>query len=295
VSTRMVSDERSLQPRLTLWGWSESKFEQAARLALARCGGRWVPLHMITEFPKSGGTWLAQMVAEYLGIPFPRNRPPGFRECVLHGHFRPHPSFNSLRRVLWLVRDGRDVLVSLYHHYLVWNDRTRMFPKETLYYRSRLQFKDYLDVRSNLPVFIEYMFTHVPSRLHQFTHPGNWASFNSAWFAQRALSSRRLAQVRYEDLLGGRVDALACALAETGECEVDTGRLSAVAEHHRFERQTQRANGQEDKASFLRKGVSGDWRNHFTPTTAQVFDHYAGAVLIALGYESDHGWVHSVL
>jgi hypothetical protein len=37
--------------------------------------------------------------------------------------------------------------------------------------------------------------------------------------------------------------------------------------------------------------VAGDWANHFTPESAQVFQDKAGTALIRLGYEPDDGWV----
>ena len=55
-------------------------------------------------------------------------------------------------------------------------------------------------------------------------------------------------------------------------------------------RQTGRAPGAEDRGSFIRKGVAGDWVNHFTRETAELFDELAGDALVALGYESDRGW-----
>jgi hypothetical protein len=43
----------------------------------------------------------------------------------------------------------------------------------------------------------------------------------------------------------------------------------------------------------MRKGVIGDWRNHFTEEACKVFDQFAGNELIRLGYEKDHSWVQN--
>ena len=45
--------------------------------------------------------------------------------------------------------------------------------------------------------------------------------------------------------------------------------------------------GEENKHSFLRKGVAGDWKNHFSKEARQVFNKFAGRELIKLGYEVD--------
>jgi len=47
----------------------------------------------------------------------------------------------------------------------------------------------------------------------------------------------------------------------------------------------------EDKKSFLRKGISGDWKTHFSLEAKQVFNYYAGDILIGLGYEKDGTWL----
>ena len=43
--------------------------------------------------------------------------------------------------------------------------------------------------------------------------------------------------------------------------------------------------------SFLRSGKSGDWKNYFSDEAKQLFSHYAGKELIALGYEKNNDWV----
>jgi hypothetical protein len=54
-----------------------------------------------------------------------------------------------------------------------------------------------------------------------------------------------------------------------------------------------RKRGEEDQFSFLRKGIVGDWRNHFSAEAAVVFDAHAGSALIELGYEPDRSWITS--
>lgn len=44
------------------------------------------------------------------------------------------------------------------------------------------------------------------------------------------------------------------------------------------------------KSSTFRKGVIGDWRNHFTEEHKLAFKEQAGAELVDLGYEADLDW-----
>jgi hypothetical protein len=62
----------------------------------------------------------------------------------------------------------------------------------------------------------------------------------------------------------------------------------------RFEAQTMgRERGVEDRSKLYRKGISGDWVNHFTPQHAEAFQAYFGDLLVRLGYEEDSDWIAS--
>ncbi|NNE42694.1 MAG: sulfotransferase [Gemmatimonadetes bacterium] len=57
-----------------------------------------------------------------------------------------------------------------------------------------------------------------------------------------------------------------------------------------FEFVTGRKRGEGDSGQFYRKGVAGDWRNHYTDDEKQAFSENAGDLLVALGYEQDADW-----
>src|SRR5215218_4413242 len=100
--------------------------------------------------------------------------------------------------------------------------------------------------------------------------------------------------VRYEDLsrdTAGELRRIVFGL--TGK-QLSPREASAIVEEFSFERQAGRRAGEEDRRSFLRKGVVGDWRHHFSPEAREVFDRYAGEELILLGYERDRTWVGKV-
>jgi len=48
-----------------------NKFEAVTRVGMSRYFSDQLPIYMVTEYPRSGGTWLAQMLADYLEVPFP--------------------------------------------------------------------------------------------------------------------------------------------------------------------------------------------------------------------------------
>jgi hypothetical protein len=236
-----------------------------------------VPLYLVPEFPKSGGSWFCQMLSSYLGVPFPRNeRPALFEASVLHGHFLYDSSFEN---VFCVVRDGRDIMVSAYHHYLFHHDRNP--PQSILYHRRHVPFDDYENLRANLPAFIEYMFEGRWARFFRF----GWDDF------VRSYLEADVAMIKYEEMLDDAAHAVGRIVDEVLGIEPDVDDLKAIEWQYSFENQTGRERGEEDNESFIRKGIAGDWKNHFTREACETFDALGGDELIALGYEDDRSWI----
>jgi hypothetical protein len=233
-----------------------------------------LPLYVVNEFPKSGGTWVGQMLGRALGVPFPRNRFPIFWPSIMHGHYLdPRGIKNAV--VVW--RDGRDVMVSWYHQQLLPHEWNELQVRRS---RRELPLDDYNDVYTNLPAFIEYAFTRPHSP------PFSWAEFVRRWHGRK-----EAIHVRYEDLRADTPGELRRVVERlTGE-RLSQEEAGAIAEEFTFERQAGRRPGEENKSSFLRKGVVGDWRTHFSREAREAFDRYAGDELILLGYERDREWV----
>jgi lipopolysaccharide transport system ATP-binding protein len=57
-----------------------------------------------------------------------------------------------------------------------------------------------------------------------------------------------------------------------------------------FKNRAGRKPGEEDVTSHYRKGVSGDWQNHFTDNIKAAFKEKFGQILIDTGYEKDMNW-----
>jgi len=238
-----------------------------------------VPYYLVTEYPKSGGSWVAQMLSAYRGIPFIRNRRPSLlspKPCILHGHHLYSPHFKN---VFVVIRDGRDVMVSAYYHMLFHNDKNPPWAVEKS--RKRVPFDDYENVIGNLPLFIEYMFTKHARGLFRFT----WTEFILSWI------DKDVSIVKYEDMLQDTVGTLRWAIQKGLGEEPDTQKLQRIAHQFSFENLAKRKPGEENQRSFLRKGIAGDWKSKFTREACEVFDHYGGDMLIQLGYEQDRNWV----
>jgi hypothetical protein len=72
---------------------------------------------------------------------------------------------------------------------------------------------------------------------------------------------------------------------------IEDDTLAGILREHTFERQSGgRHPGEEDRFHHFRKGVWGDWRNHFTDAHIRRFKDLYQDVVELLGYESDDRW-----
>lgn len=216
------------------------------------------PYYLVNEFPKSGGTWLAQMLADALGLPFRRNAPIRLERSVTHGHFlKPL----GLRNVVVLWRDPRDLLVSYYYHCYFVNEHHNAALVRLM--KKRCPFEEYTDIRTNLPDFIRFL-TETPLS-PSFT----WPEFAQVWAGRPSTI-----QTSYEALRADTPGELARVAEALTGASLPTGRAVAVAEHHSFARAKQAADQAQPtdaEISFVREGALGGWRRHFTPESKAVF------------------------
>ncbi len=246
-----------------------------------------IPFFYVSEYPKSGGSWLGKMLADCLQAAYPQHSlfPIGMR-AVLHNHWLCN---SKLSRVAYVYRDGRDIMVS-YYFYRMRNIRRKFSPIDTelgrVYERLFGAGYDPDDAVGNLPRFIEHEFRN-PRQT-----PVTWPQHINSWFERR--QDPDVAFVSYEQLLDDCTGAVSRVLETISDAPVDPWRIDLAVDKYSMVRQTGRAPGEEIRGTFIRKGVAGDWKNHFSPEAAQIFDDLAGDTLVALGYEPDRSWVGRV-
>jgi lipopolysaccharide transport system ATP-binding protein len=96
--------------------------------------------------------------------------------------------------------------------------------------------------------------------------------------------------LKYEDLLEHDVELLERVLLQDCALPVSPERFRQVIAANRFENRSGRKRGEENVGSHERKGIAGDWRNHFTDKVAKEFKSRYGDLLVATGYEADDRW-----
>lgn len=242
-----------------------------------RLGNRLIPYYLVNEFPKSGGTWLSQMLASALELPFRRNDLVRFEPSIVHGHYL-NPAL--LRNVVIIWRDPRDLIVSFYYHsYYVAEFNDRKFGNKHLVtlMKERCPFSDYEDIRSNLPRFIDFISTDPVAPRY------TWPDFVYRW-AHRD----DVVQTRYEALRADTTGELARIVQGLTGNHLAPERASEIAERYSFARAKARAEAEHypgAEKSFVREGSLGGWRRHFTPVAEQRLEQFGYLdALKRLGY-----------
>lgn len=237
-------------------------------------------LVLVSEFPKSGGTWFCQMLSEIMGIPFQRNTNVKYIRSILHWHLLYKPSMNKM---IYVLRDGRDVMVSAYFHFLFEKDENQELTSFAKYHRKQMGFiENYDDIEKNMPKFIDHLFTSFPKKT--FTH------FSWSEGVKNAFQNENVLVIKYEDLLIDPVACLERALQFYDFNYIDKEIIKTVVDKFSFESQTNRKKGDENRTNFIRKGIRGDWKNYFNEDSKIKFKKFAGKELILAQYEEDENW-----
>ncbi len=94
-----------------------------------------------------------------------------------------------------------------------------------------------------------------------------------------------------EDCMANASDTLMEVFGNSWGLPVERQRVEDVTARYSFERLSGgREPGEEDAKSHYRKGIHGDWRNHFTPAITGRFKALYGELLVMGGYEKNVNW-----
>lgn len=264
VQSRVVWLARGLSHRMTLMIGSRY--------------GAFFPMYFVGGYPRSGTSWVSEIIADYLGVPRPTEYllPLAF-SCVVHTHAEANW---PIRPCVYVVRDGRDCMVSAYFR-MAKRLQTGQGVLAGHYKRLFGNHPDLRDVKQHFPVFVEDML-----RAPKGTK-SNWGNHVSRWI-ESADKDSQVSLVSYEKLLENGKDYLGECLQELFG-EVSHARLQEAFDRHSSSA-VQRF-GESRAGTSFRKGVAGDWRHWFDRPTAELFHDVCGDTLIQLGYEKDWTWI----
>ena len=235
---------------------------------------------VLASYPKSGSTWLRMILIECVAgrtaeFDTLDVLSPPLGERSLSAGFLPgsgrliksHEPFRRMvpgapRATIYLVRDGRDVAVSYYHHFQ----------------RNGIQ-------TSSFSAFLgQFLASGVDSY-------GSWQKHVEGWWARAQVDSR-IITVQYEDLLKAPSETVRTCLREAG-LPISDEAIAASVEANQFSRMkakeeasiTMRSSAK-GSGSFVRSGTANNWPGLFSQKDEGEFGKRAGKALSLIGYEN---------
>jgi hypothetical protein len=236
----------------------------------------------LTSYPRSGNTWTRFLVGNLVhteeavtflnverlvpdmykhGDYYMRHLP---RPRILKSHEVFDPRY---KRVIYIVRDPRDVAISNYH----WEMKQRAV-------------SDNVPIEDFLPEWIE---GKVWDRL------GNWGDHVTSWLSTRG-DSKGFIILRYEDMIEDPARELVKVANLLGIDPVKE-RLARAADLSSADRMRKLEETQGKKwvqtrytrqdKPFVRKASSGGWRTVLSPKSVAAIEAAWGHIMISLGYQ----------
>jgi hypothetical protein len=234
----------------------------------------------IVSFPKSGNTWTRFLIANLIArdgavdwtnierfIPDAAlHRDTQLRDLPRPRYFKSHAPYQpEYRRVVFIVRDPRDVAVSYYH-----------FAQKANRIAAGQSVADFVD-------------EFIAGRTDPY---GSWGENVGSWLGARR-GSHDFLVVRYEDLLADAEPQLA-RIARMLQLPDDSACLRRAIENSQADRMRKLEQAQHDKHIFLketRKDVpfvraakSGQWKTELPADTVARIETAWGPLMRELGY-----------
>lgn len=103
-------------------------------------------------------------------------------------------------------------------------------------------------------------------------------------------SNPNIIEIKLEDLAKDEKSVMTQIFQHYGFHDHILDKALSIYEKYTFEKIARRKRGEEKKQGHFRKGVSGDWKNHFTAEHKKLFKEMYPGVLVKLSYEQDDNW-----
>lgn len=198
-------------------------------------------------------------------------------------------------KVIHIIRDGRDIAISMRFHqlrigsYYVGDERSRLLAwlnhvtiarrvtrrlNRTLGWFGESWYRDLRNGEGPL------LSTEAVRKIAR-----DWSAVVRYLLTCQERFPDNFYSVRYEDLLVAPETALE-GMLKFLDVDASPPVIANLLDATSF--------GNKSRGAFFRKGIAGDWRNHFTTENAALFHELAGDELIKLGYAASPEWVASL-
>ena len=236
----------------------------------------------LVSYPRSGNTWLRFLLAHLI-----HQAPLNFRELELvvadiyqnsdrellslrsPRILKSHELFdNRYRKIVYIVRDPRDVAISFYY----WRVKKESFSQP----EKKMSMQEYLEIF----VEREYAFTRC-----------NWAEHVESWLSQSNIFGARLLVIKYEEMKKDAAHVLHSVAEhisfEHDETKVENAvRLSSLSNMQKAEKTLINTRAK-NTIPFARTGKSEEWKTVFSSDLNNRYCEKFGKYMERFGYLPD--------
>lgn len=216
---------------------------------------------LVNAYPKSGVTWLLRLVCDLLEA---RHQDTSQMSPLSYGH---------------PVRDGWVVKKT---HYPYWQHAIPIL-------KGKIVVVTHRDPRD---VVCSAMFYRKTTDLKlainvMASSKRSYAEWINSWIEPvEPLKCKRIL-TSYERLHSEPLKQLRYIIFEISGETLPDERINEAIDRQSFKNMRKSYN---DGGHFMRKGIVGDWRNHFDRETAQIFNDHFGEIMLLQGYIDDLEW-----
>lgn len=214
---------------------------------------------LVNAYPKSGVTWLMHLVCDLLeGVHQDTDTSPALSY--------DHPVTSD-----WIIRKN---------HYPYWSQAIPHLKGKTVVLTQR-------DPRD---ITISAMYYRSTTDLNQAIGQmiaSNYVGWLDSWFYPQATLKCKLIRTSYEALHFSAVRQLSYIIFEVSGQTISDKRIELALDRQSFPNMRRQLG---NDTHFMRKGIMGDWRNHFNREQAEHFNIHFGNFMMQQGYVDDLDW-----
>lgn len=233
------------------------------------------PMYFVVGFPRSGTSWLSDLIADYYNLPRPKDYylPIAFAS-VLHTHSKPN---KRMKNIFYIYRDGRDAYTSYYFY-------EKRYVRENPESFYSQQFKKLWGNRMMDPVYEKENFLKYMD--WAFKNKVIWSDHIRMWL-KASITNKEIVMISYEQLLANTYWNLHHSIMQLDN-SVNKDVLRDIIDKNSFAKQMARP--KEQHKTPLRKGQKNSWTEVFSPHSVERFNEACGDMLIELGYVENLNW-----
>jgi len=258
----------------------------------------------VTGYPRSGTCWMAWLISDILDSPIDKKESPlAYEDVGRKGPHRiRHQHYVSIRggqdelvggdlflnldrmgdnKLIHMIRDPRDISISQMYW---WHKGNLM---DAIVYMGG-EGHQWISGKSIEQIFVD---TKLVVK-HEWLKLG-WSAYVSSWED----CTMEHSTVRYEELLCDPKRCMMELMVELGFCVSEEQIAQAIARQAFDIKRKQIKNtlhlrplGEKLNLTNLRKGISGDWKNHYNQQHAELAQEIFGNMMLKLGYVENEEW-----